>query len=246
MTTDNINRMLAHPGELFDVTPFVDSRCKTPIEEIQAAVDGAISPEQAIKLRQCLNHIDELENHLEEIEREILHLSDKYQVALDLIRTVPGFNKNPMTAIQVLSEIGGDMSVFPTAKHLVSWAGCCPRNDQSNKKIKSNRISHAGSYFKPVLVQVANALLHSKKHPEITNRYKRIKARRGHKKAIIAICRMLLTAIWHILSDLKPYTPEGFLESRPVNGSKVLTTSQALNLLRQRGYTIKDDAVPVI
>lgn len=139
--------MLAHPGELFDVAPFVDSRCKTPIEEIQAAVDGAIAPEQAIKLRQCLNRIDELEKHLEEIEREILRLSDKYQATLDLIRTVPGFDKNPMTAIQVLSEIGGDMSVFPTAKHLVSWAGCCPRNDQSNKKIKSTRISRAGSYF---------------------------------------------------------------------------------------------------
>lgn len=230
---------------MFDVAPFVDARCKTPIEEIQAAVDGAVSPEQAIKLKQCLNHIDELEKHLEEIEREILRLSDKYQAALNLIRTVPGFNKNPMTAIQVLSEIGGDMSVFPTAKHLVSWAGCCPRNDQSNKKIKSTRISRAGSYFKPILVQVANGLLRSKKHPEITDRYKRIKARRAHKKAIIAICRMFLTAIWHILSDLKPYTPEGFLEPRPVNESKVLTTSQALNLLKQRGYIIKDDAVPV-
>ena len=62
-----------------------------------------------------------------------------------------------MTAFQVLSEIGGDMSVFPTAKHLVSWAGCCPRNYKSDRKIKSTRISRAGSYFKPVLVQVANA-----------------------------------------------------------------------------------------
>lgn len=238
--------MLAHPGELFDVAPFVDRRCKTPIEEIQAAVDGAVSPEQAIKLRQCLDHIDELEKHLEEIEREILRLSDKYQDALDLIRTVPGFNKNQMTAIQILSEIGGDMSVFLTAKHLVSWAGCCPRNDQSNKKIKSTRISRAGNYIKPILVQVANGLLRSRKHPEITDRYKRIRSHRGHKKAIIAICRMFLTAIWHILSDLKPYTAEGFLESRPVNESKVLTTSQALNLLKQRGYTIKDDVTPAM
>lgn len=85
----------------------------------------------------------------------------------------------------------------------------------------------------------------SKKHPEFTTRYRRIKAHRGHKKAIIAICRMILTAIWHILSDLKPYTSEGFLESRPVNKSKILTTSQALNLLKQRGYIIKDDVVPV-
>ena len=90
-------------------------------------------------------------------------------------------------------------------------------------------------------MQVANALIKSKKHPEFAARYRRIKARRGHKKAIIAICHMILTAIWHILTDLKPYTSEGFLESRPVNEAKVLTTSQALNLLKQRGYIIKDD-----
>ena len=215
-------QILQHPGEAFDVAHFVHGRCKTPIEEIQTAVDGAISKEQ-----------------------EILRLSDKYETALNLIRTVPGFDKNPLTAIQVLSEIGGDMSVFPTAKHLVSWAGCCPRNDQSNQKIKSTRISRAGSYFKPILVQVANALIKSKKHPEFTTRYKRIKARRGHKKAIIAICRMILTAIWHILSDLEPYTPEGFLESRPVKEEKVLSTSQALNLLKQRGYIIKDEPLAV-
>ncbi len=94
-------------------------------------------------------------------------------------------------------------------------------------------------------MQVANALIKSKKHPEFTTRYRRIKTRRGHKKAIIAICRMILTAIWHILTDLKPYTPKGFLESLPVNKSKVLTTSQALNLMKQRGYIIKDDVVPI-
>ncbi len=236
--------ILEHPGETFDVTPFVDRRCKTPIEEIQAAVDGAISHEQAVKLKQCLDHIDELENHKNEIEQEIFRLSEKYETVLNLIRTVPGFDKNPMTAIQVLSEIGGDMSVFPSSKHLVSWAGCCPRNDQSNQRIKSTRISRAGSYFKPVLVQVANALVKSKKHHEFRERYRRIKARRGHKKAIIAICRMLLTAIWHILSDLVPYTPDGFIEHRPVNESKSLTVSQALNLLKLRGYTITDEIVP--
>lgn len=136
------------------------------------------------------------------------------------------------------------MSVFPTAKNLVSWAGCCPRNDQSNKKVKSTRISRAGSYCKPLLVQIANGLLRSTKHPEITGRYKRLKARRSHKKAIIAICRMLLTAIWHILSDLKPYTPDGYIEKGSVKKTKILTTAQAINLLKQRGYIIKDDTDP--
>ena len=108
---------------------------------------------------------------------------------MELIRTVPGLSKDPLTAIRILSEIGADMSVFPTAKHLVSWAGCCPRNDQSAQKVKSTRISRAGSYLKPILVQIANALLKSKDHPEFRERYRRIKARRGHKKAIIAVCR---------------------------------------------------------
>lgn len=230
--------ILEHPGETFDVSPFVDPRCKTPVSEIQAAVDGAISPEQAVKLRQCLAHIDELETHRKEIESEILQIAEPFSAVLDLLYTLPGLDKNPMTAIAILSEIGPDMSVFPSSKHLVSWAGCCPRNDQSNQKVKSRRISRAGSYLKPLLVQVANALIKSKKHPEFKERYHRIKSRRGHKKAIIAVCKMLLTAIWNMLGKLEPYNPEGFLEHRPVKQEKTLTVSQALELLRLRGYTI--------
>ena len=232
------NYILEHPGETFDVSPFVDPRCKTPVSEIQAAVDGAISPEQAVKLRQCLDHIDELEAHRKEIESEILRIAEPFSAVLDLLYTLPGLNKNPMTAIAILSEIGPDMSVFPSSKHLISWAGCCPRNDQSNQKVKSRRISRAGSYLKPLLVQVANALIKSKKHPEFKERYHRIKSRRGHKKAIIAVCKMLLTAIWNMLSKLEPYNPDGFLEHRPVKQEKILTVSQALELLRLRGYTI--------
>ena len=232
------NYILDHPGKTFDVSPFVDPRCKTPVSEIQAAVDGAISPEQAVKLRQCLDHIDELEAHRKEIESEILRIAEPFSAVLDLLYTLPGLNKNPMTAIAILSEIGPDMSVFPSSKHLISWAGCCPRNDQSNQKVKSRRISRAGSYLKPLLVQVANALIKSKKHPEFKERSHRIKSRRGHKKAIIAVCKMLLTAIWNMLSKLEPYNPEGFLEHRPVKQEKTLTVSQALELLRLRGYTI--------
>ena len=235
------NYMLEHPGETFDVTPFVDGRCKTPIPEIQAAVDGAISPEQAVKLRQCLSHIDELEAHREKIEQEILRITEPFSAVFDLLHTLPGLDKNPMTAIAILSEIGPDMSVFPSSKHLVSWAGCCPRNDQSDCKVKSRRISRAGCYLKPLLVQVANALIKSNKHPEFKERYHRVKSHHGHKKAVIAVCKMLLTAIWNMLSKLEAYNPDGFLEHRPVNEKKILTASQALELFRRRGYTIIND-----
>jgi transposase len=239
--------ILDHPGDKFDVTPFVDGRCKHPIEEIQAAVDGSISHEQAAKLREILKHIDEVKTHKQNIEAEILRLAAPYQETLDFIRTVPGFSSDPMTAIALLSEIGGDMSVFPTAKNLSSWAGCCPRNDSSGGKRKSTRISRAGVYIKPLLVQIANAIVKSDKHPEFKERYRRLKARRGHKKAIIAICRMLLTAIWNVLSKCEAYSAEGYSVSvdRPDRPAKTITTAQALNILRLRGYVIKDD-IPAV
>ena len=233
--------ILEHPGEQFDVASFVDKRCNHPIEEIQAAVDGSISPEQAAKLREVLKHIEEIEGHKIRIEAEIMRLAEPYTELLKLIRTVPGFSANPITAIAVLSEIGADMSVFPTAKHLSSWTGCCPRNDQSGGKRKSTRISRAGVYIKPLLVQVSNAIVKSDKYPECKERYRRIKARRGHKKAIIAVCRMLLTAIWNILSRLEPYSDKGYLVDCEPDQTKELTTTQALKLLKSRGYVIKDD-----
>ncbi len=236
-----ISYILEHPGETFDVAPFVDRRCKHPTTEIQAAVDGAISREQAAKLKECLQHIDELNAHKGNIEKEMLRLALPYSWQLDLIRTVPGFSTDPMTAIALISEIGINMSVFPSAKNLVSWAGCCPRNDQSNKKVKSTRISRAGSYLKPLLVQVANAVVRSDRYPECKERYRRIKAHRGHKKAIIAICKMLLTAIWNILSKGEPYSAQGYLSDCSAEQTRVLTTQQALNMLKSRGFIIKDD-----
>ncbi len=236
-----IQQILDHPGETFDVAPFVDKRCKHPIEEIQAAVDGAVSREQAAKLKICLDFIDEQQKRIKEIEAEIFRLAEPYSYALELIRTTPGLNKDPLTAIRILSEIGADMSAFPTSKHLVSWAGCCPRNDKSAKNIKGTRISRAGSYLKPILVQIANALLKSKDHPEFRERYRRIKARRGHKKAIVAICRMLLTSIWNILSKLEPYTAKGYLADKVKEHSVVITKAQGLELLRKRGYIFKEE-----
>ena len=227
-----IQQILDHPGETFDVAPFVDKRCKHPIEEIQAAVDGAVSREQAAKLKICLDFIDEQQKRIKEIEAEIFRLAEPYSYALELIRTTPGLNKDPLTAIRILSEIGADMSAFPTSKHLVSWAGCCPRNDKSAKNIKGTR---------PVLVQIANALLKSKDHPEFRERYRRIKARRGHKKAIVAICRMLLTSIWNILSKLEPYTAKGYLADKVKDHSVVITKAQGLELLRKRGYIFKEE-----
>ncbi|MGG4178569.1 transposase [Virgibacillus pantothenticus] len=110
-----------------------------------------------------------------------------------MILTVPSF-KNIFSAIAVVSEIGVNMDMFPTAKHLCSWAGLTPTNNESAGKKKSVRISRAGVYIKPLLVQCATAVVQSDKHPEIRNRYLRLKKRRGHKRAIIAIARNVVNS----------------------------------------------------
>jgi hypothetical protein len=144
------------------------------------------------------------------------------------------------SAIRILAEIGVDMSVFETSKHLVSWAGLCPQNNESGGKKKTTRIARAGAYLKPLLVQLALAAVQSDKNPELKNKYHALKKRRGGKKAVIAIARKLLTAIWHVLNNGECYNAELYrrADKPPVN--RELTPSEAFALLRSKGFIIKE------
>lgn len=130
-----ITQLLEHPGVTFDVAPFVDGRCHTPIAQIQEAVDGSFAPEQAEKLKIIRSHLDFLEELKLNVESEILGIAKNYLPQIELLLTAPGINE-PMTAIRILAEIGTDMTVFETAKHLTSWAGLTPQNNESAGKRK--------------------------------------------------------------------------------------------------------------
>jgi len=230
------NQLIERPGEYFDVAPFVDGRCKTPIEEIQAAVDGMMCANQAEKLRIIRSHMDNIELCKMNLESEILTVAEKYLPQVNLISTVPGIQL--FSAIATIGEIGVDMSVFPTSRNLCSWAGLAPQNDQSAGKKKTTRISRAGVYIKPLLVQCALAATKSNSHPEIKNRYQSIKKRRGHKKAIIAIARMLLTAIYNILKKNEPYNAELYRNSVAPPTQRDVTVEQAIFILQRQGYLV--------
>lgn len=192
-----ITTRLLESNEPFDVKPYLTKNIKKPIEQIQAAVDGEMCAEQAEKLRIIRSHMDSLELCKLNLESLILSTAEKYIPQLNLVMTAPGIQS--FAAIGIISEIGVDMSVFPTSKHLCSWAGLTPQNNESAGKKKTTRISRAGAYIKPLLVQCALCAIRTKQFPEVRNRYLALKKRRGHKKAIIAIARMLLTAIYNIL-----------------------------------------------
>jgi transposase len=231
-----INQILEHPNEPFDVSPFVHKGCKTPIDDIQAAVDGAICSEQAEKLRIIREHMGDLDKAKDNLMSTILNLAQNFAPQIKLVSSVPGISS--FSAIAIIGEVGVDMSVFPSAKHLCSWAGLTPQNNESAGKKKTTRISRAGAYIKPLLVQCANAAVKSDKHPEIKSRYLRLKKRRGHKKAIIAIARMLLTAIFNILKKNEPYNPN--LYSAPDLPPRFASFDfdLAIRLLQTRGYSV--------
>lgn len=143
------------------------------------------------------------------------------------------------SAISIISEIGVNMSVFPTSKHLCSWAGLTPQNNESAGKKKTTHISRAGAYIKPLLIQCANAAIKSKKHPEVRNRYLAIKKRRGYKKAIIAVARMLLTAIYNILKKNEPYNPELYAHSNNTPPEhRTVSVEEATFILQRQGYIV--------
>ena len=180
-----IDKLLENTGEPLDLESLIHSSLKKKLPELALAVDGFITPEQAGKIRVIRNHMNDLKTRKEELELLIYKLAAPYSAQIDIILTAPSF-KNTLTAITIISEIGVNMEAFPSAKHLCSWAGLVPTNNESAGKKKSVRVSKAGCYLKPLLVQCANAAVRGEKHPEIRNRYLRLKKRRGHKNAIIA------------------------------------------------------------
>ncbi len=237
-----INKLLNIPlNTTFDIEPLIHGSMKKKLPELQLAIEGAISSEQAGKIKIIKVHYENLEARKADLEDLILSLAGSYSAEIKLILTVPSF-KNIFSAIAVIAEIGVNMDVFPTSKHLCSWAGLTPTNNESAGKKKSVRISRAGCYIKPLLVQCATAVVKSEKHPEIRNRYLQLKRRRGHKRAIIAIARMLLTAIYHILKTKEPYNPNLYKKSdvRPFHHE--ITIEQAIHLAQAQGYRILEIA----
>ena len=237
-----IDKILENPLDTgFDIAPLIHGSMKSKIPDLELAVDGFITPTQAEKMKIIKQHFDSLQSCKLNLEGLIETLATPYQKQIDLLLTAPAINSR-MTAIQIISEIGADMSKFPTPKHLCSWAGLTPQNNESANKKKSVRISRAGCYIKPLLVQCALAASASKTFPEIRNRYLNLKTRRGHKKAVIAVARAILTAIWHMLSDDEPYNASLYSHYNNLPISREITEQQALAIIRRQGYILKSSA----
>ena len=231
-------KILENPNDTsFDIEPLLHKSMLPKLDDIALAIDGVISFEQASKLQIIKKHFDNLNICKFDLENLIYELAKPYEHEIALLQTIPGINSK-LTAIRIIAEVSNDVSSFPTSKHLCSWAGLTPTNNESAGKKKSVRISKAGCYIKPLLVQCGLAALNSKNNPEISNRYKNLKMRRGHKKAIIAIARFLMTVIYHILKDKVCYNEKLYSHYNQLPTSKEISIEQAIALAKRQGYKI--------
>lgn len=237
--TDIMGHVLS--SEVFDKAfcqSLIQKSAKKKTELILNAIDGcSVSSDQRFKMNATLAHIDYLNESILKTETELFVRLKPHYALVDQLSTIPGIS--PLSAALVLSEIGLDMSVFPSHKELASWAGLAPTNNESAGKTKSTRISRAGVFLKPLLVQCALAAVKDQKNPYFANKYQRIKKRRGHKKAIIAIARMLLVCMYHMLDTGECFNPSDWdVFSRPQPQRVVLTEKNALDFLQLQGYDI--------
>jgi transposase len=224
-----------------------DGRVKASAEDLREALTGRFTDHHGFLTKVHLDLIDNYTAQIDAIGQRIdacftardddddTEQARKTDLAAkrDLLITIPGLSTT--TAEKVLAEIGADMSVFPTAKHLTSWAGIAPGANESAGKVKSSRCRPGNTYLKGALGIAAMSATRSK-DTFFAARYKRIASRRGHTRALVAIQRSMLTSIWTVLTTGQPYTDPGgdyYIKRRPGT-----TITKAITQLRAAGITI--------
>jgi transposase len=209
-------------------------RLRCSRRELTEALCGAVTEHHRFLLGQHLRTIEQLEETVAAFEARLEGLLEPFRADLTRLTTIPGIST---TAAQILlAEIGADMAVFPSAGHLLSWAGLCPRLDESAGKHRSTRLRKGAPWLKPVLVQCAWAAARTK-NTYLQTRFLRIKARRGPKKAAVAVAASILTAAYHMLRDGLDYQDLGPAHLARRDSARVAT--RLARRIRELGYEVE-------
>jgi transposase len=201
-----IEALIAGETDPVKLASLADRRVRRSQAELREALRGRVTKQHRFLLRLHLNQIDALAAAMATIDAQVEEGLQPFRTAVELITSMPGIKS--LSAQVIVSEIGIDMSRFPSEAHLISWACLCPRNDESAGKRRSNRVRKGAIWLKTTLVQCAWAAV-KKKDSYLQAQFVRITARRGKKKAILAVAASMLTAIYHMLKDGTMYQDLG-------------------------------------
>ena len=211
-----------------------DPRLKAPHKQIVEALRGVATPLHRSTLRRHLQTFDHIQAMMVEIDAEVAALLEPFRRQVELLDTIPGVDIG--TAQVMIAEIGVDMSRFPTADHLVSWAGLSPRNNESAGKKRNTRIGKGGQWLKATLVQAAWAATR-KKESHLRVLFLRLKGKRGPKKAIVAVAAEMLRSTWYMLARDEDYKEIG--DGVQNIAQKERAAKRLVGRLKNLGYNVE-------
>ena len=220
----------ATPQEMAELAK---KKLRNKIPELQLALEGKVEEHHRFLLKLQLDRLKAVEEDLGMLEQRIEEKLKPYATQLALLDEIPGVDWT--LAAVIIAELGGDMSVFESVSQLASWAGVCPGNNESAGKRKSSRIPKGNVYLKTALVEAANSAAKSK-GTYLRDKFYRLKARRGYKRAAVAIAHKILVAIYHMLSQQVSYNDLGdlYLDTRNKNH----LTRNLVHRLERLGYAV--------
>jgi transposase len=201
-----IEALIAGEKDPAKLAHLADHRVKASQQTLREALRGRVTKNHRFLLRLHLGQIDALDAAIADLDREVEASIAPFRSAIEQVSTIPGVKD--VAARTILSEIGIDMRQFPSDANLISWACICPRNDESAGKRRSTRVRKGSPWLKTTLVQCAWAAARTK-GTYLQTQFHRIRARRGVKKAIVAVAASILTAIFHMLKDGTMYQDLG-------------------------------------
>jgi transposase len=177
-------------------------KLRAKIPALKEALEGRFDSEHALIVSQILAHLDFLDEAIERLSAEIEERIAPFAAQRDLLMTIPGVKQR--TAEVLISEIGVHMSAFPTPKHLASWAGVCPGNNESAGKRRSGKTRKGSKWLQATLAEASMAATKTK-DSYLAAQYQRLRGRRGPAKAVTAVGHSILTAAWHMLQTGELY-----------------------------------------
>jgi transposase len=238
---DMLEAIIAGEEDAEQLADKARKRLRNKIPELQTALQGRVTAHHRFQLRLLLDHWNHLAELIARLGTRIEEVMVPFAEAVERLTTIPGVEQR--TAETVIAEIGPDMNQFPTAEHLASWAGMCPRNNESAGKRKSGRTTKGSRWLRQRLTQAAWAASHTK-DTYLSAQFRRLAARRGKKRALVALGHTLLVIMYHLLKDRTTYQDLGgdFLER--LEPERV--TRQLIRRLEKLGHKVtlepKEDA----
>lgn len=232
-----LEALIAGETDVDALAALASPRVKATRAELREALRGHVTAHHRFLLREHLSMVDHLRDRIGVFETRIGAVLEPFRDAAARLVSIPGVSD--VAAHVIVAEIGIDMSRFPTVRHLISWAGLCPRMDESAGKRRSTRVRKGAPWLKTVLVQCAWAATRAK-GTYLQAQFRRLKARRGAMKATIAVAASILTAAYHMLRDGVSYRElgAGYFDGR----DKGALARRLVRRIKDLGYEVQINA----